>query len=184
MSEPLHIDKGYLILTPKEIFPAHRASLAEVRGRVLGDYQQEKSLELARAKADQLAKQVQAGEPLDKAAKGLGLEAKDSEPFARTGSMPDIGSASQLETAFSMSVGQVAPPKQVSGNWLVYRIVARQAANLEDFAKQQQDIQQQLLQDKQNAAFEAFHTALEDRLKTEGKLIINPEAVQRLTRSS
>src|SRR5215469_13709674 len=42
LSEPLHIDKGYLILTPKEIFPAHQASLAEVRDRVLGDYQQEK----------------------------------------------------------------------------------------------------------------------------------------------
>jgi peptidyl-prolyl cis-trans isomerase D len=183
LSEPLHIDKGYVILTPKEILPAHQATLAEVRDRVLGDYQQEKSLELAHAKADELAKRMQAGEALDKAAKALGLEAKNSEPFARTGSVADIGSASQLESAFSMGVGQVAAPKQVGGNWLVYRIVAHESANMDDLAKQQQDIQQQLLQDKQNAAFEAFHTALEDRLKKEGKLTINAEAVQRLTRS-
>ena len=184
LSVPLHLDKGYVILTPKEILPAHQASLAEVRDRVLGDYQQERSLELAQVKANELAKRVQGGEPLDKAAKALGLDAKDSEAFAHTGSVPDIGSASQLDSAFSMSVGHVAPPKQVSGNWLVYRIVAHQAADMNDFAKQQQDLQQQLLQDKQTAAFEAFHTALEDRLKKEGKLTINLEAVQRLTRSS
>jgi peptidyl-prolyl cis-trans isomerase D len=184
LSEPLHIDKGYVILTPKEVLPAHQATLAEVKDRVISDYQQEKSVELARSKANELAKSAQGGEALDKAAKSLGLEVKSSEPFARTGSVPDIGSANQLDSAFSMSVGQVAGPKEVGGNWIVYRIVAHESPNMDDLAKQRQDIEQQLLQTKQSAAFEAFRTALEDRLKKEGKLTINPEAVQRLTHSS
>ncbi len=184
LSSPLHIDKGYVILTPKQILPAHQASLAEVHDRVLADYQQEKSLEVARTKADDLAKRVKSGEPLDKAAKALGLEAKTSESFARTGSVPDVGSANQLDSAFGMTVGQVSTPKEVGGNWLVYKIVAHEAANTADLAKQQQEIEQQLLQSKRQAAFDAFRTALEDRLRKEGKLTINAEAVQRLTHSS
>lgn len=184
LSEPLHVDKGYVIISPKQIFPAHQATLAEVRPKVLSDYQQEKSGEQAQAKADQLAKRVQGGEPLDKVAKALGIEVKTSESFSRTGSIPDIGSADQIEPAFNMSVGQSAPAKNVGGNWVVYKVVGHEAANPEDFAKQQADIQQQLLQAKQAAAFEAFKTALEDRLKQEGKLTINAEIVQRLTHQS
>jgi len=184
LSSPLHIDKGYVIVTPKEILAAHQASLAEVHDRVLADYQQEKSLLLARAKADDLAKKAQVGDALDKAAKALGVDAKNSEPFSRTGSIPDIGSANQLQSAFDMNVEQVGGPKEVDGNWIVYRIVAHQSADPADLAKQQQEIKQQLLQSKRQAAFDAFRTVLEDRLKSEGKLTINAEAVQRLTHSS
>lgn len=181
VSSPLHVDKGYVIIAPTQIVPAHQASLAEVRQKVLSDYQQEKSADLAHAKAEQLAKDVQGGQSIEKAGKSLGLQVKTSDAFSRTGSVPDIGTADQIDAAFSMKVGQVSAPKSVGGNWLVYDVVAHQSANPDDLAKQKPDIQQQLLQSKQDAAFDAFKTALEDRLKQEGKLTINSEVVQRLT---
>ncbi|MGH9736775.1 MAG: peptidylprolyl isomerase, partial [Candidatus Acidiferrales bacterium] len=181
VSSPLHVDKGYVIITPTQIVAAHQASLAEVRPKVLSDYQQDKSADLAHAKADQLAKDVQGGQSIEKAAKSLGLQVKTSDAFSRTGSIPDIGTADQIDAAFGMKVGQVSAPKSVGGNWLVYDVVAHQSANPDDLAKQKQDIQQQLLQSKQEAAFDAFKTALEDRLKSEGKLSINTDVVQRLT---
>ena len=183
LSSPIHTDNGFVIVTPKDVLPAHQATLAEVHDKVLADYQQEKSLDVARTKAADLAKLAQGGEALDKAAKSLSLDVKTSEPFARTGSIPDVGSANQLDAAFTMQVGQVAAPKLVGGNWLVYRVTSHNAANMDDLAKQTQDIQQQLLQTKQGAAFAAFKTALEDRLTQEGKLTINQEALNRLTRS-
>ncbi|HTS12584.1 MAG TPA: peptidyl-prolyl cis-trans isomerase [Candidatus Limnocylindrales bacterium] len=183
LSSPIRTDAGYVIVTPKEVLPAHQASLAEVHDKVLADYQQEKSVEMARAKADELAKQAQSGGPFDKAAKSLGLEVKTAEPFSRTGSVPDIGSASQLDSAFTMKVDQVSAPKMVGGNWLVYRVTSHESANIDDLAKQKQDIEQQLLQSKQGAAFAAFKTALKDRMKQEGKLTINQEALNRLTQS-
>jgi peptidyl-prolyl cis-trans isomerase D len=181
LSAPLHIDAGYVILTPKDILPAHQAALSEVHNRVLSDYQQEKSLDLARAKADEFAKQAQGGTAFDKAAKGLGFDVKSPEPFSRTGTVPDIGSGSQLDAAFGMAPGQVSVPKLVSGNWLVYRVVSHESANMDDFAKQKQDIEKQLLQAKQEAAFQAFRTALVDRLKKEGKLTINQEVLDRMS---
>jgi peptidyl-prolyl cis-trans isomerase D len=184
LSSPLQVEKGYAILTVKKIDPAHQGTLAEVRDRVLADYQQEQSVQLASAKAAELAKRTQAGEPFDKVAKSLGIDIKTPEAFARTGSIPDLGSGRQLEAAFSMPVGQLSAPTQLSGGWVVYKIVAHQPVIADDLAKQKDQIEAQLLQAKQGAAFDAFRTALEDRLKREGKLTINNDALKRLSKTS
>jgi len=184
LSQPLRLDSGYAILTLKDIVPAHQAALAEVHDRVLADYQAEKSLDVAKSKADELAKLVAGGQDFEKAAKSLGLEVKTSDAFARNGSVPDVGTGQQLGEAFKMSVGQASKATQMGTNWLVYKVAEHDAPHPEDFAKQSKDIQHQLVQSKQEAAFSAFHTALVDRLKSEGKLTINEEAVKRLTSST
>jgi peptidyl-prolyl cis-trans isomerase D len=184
LSQPIQIDSGFVILTVKDIVPAHQATLAEVHDRVLADYQQEKSVDLARTRAEELAKRAQAGEALDQAAKSLGLTSKTSDPIARAGSITDVGTGKQLEAAFNMSVGQVSPAAQIEGNWVVYRVNSHEAPDPGELAKQNDAIQQQLLQTKQTAAFEAFHTALVDRLKKENKLTINAEAMNRVTHPS
>jgi peptidyl-prolyl cis-trans isomerase D len=180
LSQPIQTAQGFVIITPKDTVSAHQGTLAEVRDRVLADYQQEKSLELARSKAEELSKLAQGGEALDKAAKSLNLTTKTSESFSRTGSVPDIGAGNLVENAFTMPVGQVSPAKQVAGNWLVYRIVGHEPVIQNALILQADQIRQQLLQTKQNAAYEAFKTALEDRLKKEGKLTINADAMKRL----
>jgi peptidyl-prolyl cis-trans isomerase D len=184
LSQPLRIDSGFVILTVKEIQKAHQGTLAEVHDRVLADYQQSKSLELAQTKANDLAKRVQGGENFEQAAKSLELDVKTSEPFARTGSVPDIGTGQQLAAAFEMSIGQVSSASETAGNWLVYRIVSHDAPNFEDLPKQSTEIQQQILQTKQTNAFAAFKTALEDRLTKEGKITIHNDVLARFTKTS
>jgi peptidyl-prolyl cis-trans isomerase D len=180
LSQPIQTAQGFVIITPKDVVPAHQGTLAEVRDRVLADYQQEKSLELAQSKAEELSKLAQGGEVFDKAAKSLNLTTKTSESFSRTGSVPDVGAGNLIESAFTMPVGQVSAAKQVAGNWLVYRIVGHEPVIQSELILQADQIRQQLLQTKQNAAYDAFKTALEDRLKKEGKLTINAEAMKRL----
>ena len=154
LSDPLRLDTGYVVLTPKEILPAHQGTLAEVHDQVLSDYQQEKSVDLARSKADELAKLVAGGEALDKAAKALGLEVKTSDAFARNGSVPDVGTGEQLGAAFSMKQGQASKPMLIGTNWVVLPTSQNTTQpNPDDFEKQAKDIQQQLLQQKQEAAF-------------------------------
>jgi peptidyl-prolyl cis-trans isomerase D len=184
LSQPFQVPQGYVILTPKEIQTAHQGTLPEVHDKALADYQQEKSIELAKTKADELAKRVQSGEAFDQAAKALGLSVVTPAAFARNGSVQDVGSAKLLEAAFGKPVGQSSPAAQVGGNWLVYRVVSHQPVNPEDLAAQSEQIKQQLTQAKQAAAFDAFRTALEDRLKKEGKLNINADAMKRLSRTS
>ena len=184
LGQPIEINSGYVILTPKDIQPAHQGTLAEVRDKALADYQKEKSTDLARSRAEELSRRSQAGEDFDKLAKSLGLAPKTSDSVARAGSIPDIGSAKEISAAFAMRVGQVSSPEQSGGDWFVYRLVSHDEPNPADLPTQSKDIEQQLLQSKQSAAFEAFRNALIERLKKEGKLTINAEAANRITTSS
>ena len=183
-SAPIHTDKGYAVISVKEDQPAHPATLAEVRDRALADYRREKATDLAKSRAEELAKQAKSGADLAKAAKALGLEAKTSELFSRTGSVPDLGGAAQLGSAFNLPVGQTSDTVSLGANWAVYRMLERQPANPADLAKQQQDIQQQLLDARRTMAFEAFRSSLDNRMKQQGKLKMNAENLRRITAPS
>jgi peptidyl-prolyl cis-trans isomerase D len=172
LSVPIHSDRGYLIVSVKEVLAPHQGTLEEVRERVVSDLKQQKGVELARQKAEDLEKRVKAGEKFDAAAKALGLEAKTSDAIARNGSIAGAASGKQLSAAFQMKPGDLAPPLNLGANWLVYRALDKQEPNPADFEKQQKDLTEQVLQSKRGTAFDAFRAALEARLKQEGKLKI------------
>jgi len=184
LSYPIRTDRGYVVLTVKEIQPTHAGTLAEVRDKVVVDYRRDKAVELARTRAEEMRKRAQSREGLAVVAKGLGFEAKTSEPIARSGTVPGVGSARQFSAAFSLPVGQVGAPTPLDANWLVYRAVAREEAKVEDFEKQRKEIEQQVLQSKRQLTYEAFRLALEQRMKQEGKLKIMPENLKRLGSAS
>lgn len=180
LSMPIKVARGYLVFTVKEIQPARQATLGDVRDIVLADYRKEKSIELAKARAGDLARRVKSGEALAKAAKSLGLETKTSDAFSRIGSVSGIGSARLLADAFSMTVGQTSPATAVGGNWLVYRVAEREEAKPEDFEKQKKEMEQAVLQSKRSLAYEAFRTSLEKEMRSKGKLEINEQNLRRL----
>ncbi len=181
LSSAIRTDRGLAVLTVKEIQPTHPGTLAEVRDKVAADFGREKAVELAKARAEELSKRGQSAEGLATAAKALGLEMKTSELFARTGLVQNVGSARQLQGAFDMPAGQTASPVFLGANWVVYRVIAREDPKAEDFDKQRKDIELQVLQNKRGFAYDAFRSALQDRMKKEGKLKLVPENYKRLT---
>jgi peptidyl-prolyl cis-trans isomerase D len=172
VSLPIHTDRGYVILSVKNVQPAHQGTLEEVRDRIITDLKHQKANQLARQKADDLEKRLKAGEKFDAAAKALALEPKTSDPIARNGSIPGAASGKQLDQAFGLKSGDVGPPLNLGSNWIVYRVAEKQEPNPADFEKQKKELTDQALQAKRSLAFEAFRTALEARLKAEGKLQI------------
>ncbi|HET7206180.1 MAG TPA: peptidylprolyl isomerase [Terriglobales bacterium] len=178
LSLPIHTDRGYLVLSIKQILPAHQGSLDEVRDKVIADLKQEKAATDARSKADELIKRVKAGDKFDAAAKALGLEAKTSDVLARGGSISNVASGKQLAAAFQLKAGDVGSPLNLGTNWLVYKVVDKQEPNPADFEKQKKEITDAVLQNKRSLAFDAFRTALEERLKKEGKLQIMPDKLR------
>ncbi len=181
LSAPMRTDRGLVVLTVKEVQPAHPGSLAEVREKVAADFRREKAVESAKAQAEELSKRGQSAEGLGAAAKALGFELKTSEPFARTGTVQGVGSARQLQAAFSVAVEETGAPLFLGSNWVVYRVVAREEVKPEELEKQLKEIESQVLQSKRGLAYEAFRTALEDRMKREGKLKLFQENYKRLT---
>jgi peptidyl-prolyl cis-trans isomerase D len=178
LNPPVRTDRGYVVLSVKSIQPAHQGSLEEVRDRVIADLKREKSTELAKNKAEELIKRVKAGEKFAAAAKALGLEPKTSDPIARDGSIPGAASGKQVAAAFNLMPGDVGTPLSLGQNWLVYRLAEKTEPNPADFDKQKKQLTDELLQSKRNLAFEAFQTALDTRLKQEGKLKLMPEKLK------
>jgi peptidyl-prolyl cis-trans isomerase D len=178
VSQPIRTDRGYVVLSLKQVVPAHPGALEEVRDKVIGALKQEKSVELARTKAEDLSKRAKAGEKFDSAGKALGLESKMSDDFSRAGSVPNVGSGKQLSAAFNMKVGDVSAALPLGTNWVVYRLESKTAANMADFDKQKKELTEQVLNEKRALAYEAFRSGLEERLKQEGKLKLMPEKMK------
>jgi peptidyl-prolyl cis-trans isomerase D len=175
---PVRTDRGYVVLSVKSILPAHLGSLEEVRDRVITDLKRQKSIELAKSKADELARRVKAGEKFDSAAKALGLEPKTSDSIARDGSIPGAASGKQVGAAFNLKAGDVAAPMSLGQNWFVYRVAEKMEANPAEFEKQKKQLTESVLQSKRNLAFDAFRTALDSRLKQNGTLKLMPEKLK------
>ena len=178
LNPPVRTDRGYVVLSLKSIQPAHQGSLEEIRDRVIADLKRENSTQLAKSKAEELTKRVKAGEKFDTAAKALGLEPKTSDPIARDGSIPGAASGKQVAAAFNLNSGDVGPPLSLGQNWLVYRVAEKTEANPADFDNQKKQLTEELLQSKRSLAFDAFRTALDTRLKQEGKLKLMPEKLK------
>ncbi len=181
---PVRLQSGYVILSVKEIQPAHPGTLAEVRDSVANDYRQDKSVQLAQEHAQEIARRVKAGEKFDVVAKSLDLVAKDSAAFSRGDSVPDVGPASKLEAAFSLPVGQTGDPVFLGANWVVYQVLEHDAPDPAAFDQQKQTIEQDLIQAKKQAAYEAFRDSLQKQLESEGKVKINQQNLKRLNPSS
>ena len=178
LSLPIRMDRGYVILSVKEKFDAHQGTLEEVRDRVATDLKKEQSVQQAKSKADELAKRVKAGEKLDAAAKALGLEPKTSDSISRDGSISGVGSGKLLGAAFILKPGDVGAPLSLGQNWLVYRVAEKEEADPANFEAQKKQLTEELLQSKRETAFEAFRSALSDRLRKEGRLKMMPEKLK------
>ncbi len=178
LSLPIRTDRGYVVIALQQIVPTHQGSLEEVHDKVVSQLKQQKAIQLAQSKAVDLAKRVKGGEKFDPAAKALGLDPKTSEPFAQSGSVTGLGSGKQLAAAFSLKTGEVGAPLTLGTNWVVYQVLEKDEANPADLEKQKKTITDNLLQAKRNLAFEAFHTALEERMKKDGTLKLMPEKMR------
>ena len=178
LNPPVRTDRGYVVLSVKSIQPAHQGSLEETRDRVIGDLKREKSAEMAKSKAEELARRVKAGEKFDAAARALGLEPKTSDPIAHDGSIPGAASGKQVAVAFHLKTGDVPAPLSLGQSWLVYRVAEKTESNPADFDKQKKQLTEELLQSKRSLAFEAFRSSLDTRLKQEGKLKLMPEKLK------
>ncbi|HKW32333.1 MAG TPA: peptidyl-prolyl cis-trans isomerase [Candidatus Acidoferrum sp.] len=178
LSVPIHTDRGYVILSVKESLSAHQGTLEEVRDRLINDLKKEQSVQQAKNRADELEKRVKAGEKFDAAARALGLDPKTSDSISRDGSIPGAASGKQVGAAFNLKQGEVGAPLSLGQNWLVYRVAEKVEADPANFEAQRKQLTEELLQSKREVAFEAFRSALSDRLLKEGKLKLMPEKLK------
>jgi len=174
---PITVPKGQAVIEMADIVPEHVPTLDEVRARVEEDYRAQQSRVLAADKAKQFAAQVKTGD-FAKVAKADGLTVKESNDFTQQDNIEGVGPGSQLPTAFTLNPGQTSEVVPVSGRSLVFKLVAHTAPDEADFAKQRDQITDELLDRKRNLSFELYEQNLKAQLIRTGDLKLNTAALQ------
>ena len=142
---PVETAKGIYILKPKERKPAIVPPLAEIKAAVELKAKEAKSVELAKKKAEDAAKQLAAKAVLKTQLTGtFGYSAK--------GDLPVIGNAPDLmEAAFALTTAApaAATPFKVGNRWYAVRLKNRIEAPKAEFDKNKEQIKQKMLPKKQ-----------------------------------
>jgi peptidyl-prolyl cis-trans isomerase D len=182
VGQPVTLPKGVVIAQLAQVVPAHPAAFDEVRAQVEQDYRNDQSRVISESKAKELADKAKTGD-FKKAAQSLGLTPKESADFTRQGSVDNAIQASQLDDAFTLAPGQASGVLTVSSNKVVFQVISHTPADESAFAAQQNEIRQQLLDQKKAFAWEIYRKNLKQDLIRQGKLKINQEAMKQLLAS-
>jgi peptidyl-prolyl cis-trans isomerase D len=158
--------KGIYIIKVKERKDAIVPPLAEIKAAVEQKTRIAKSLDLAKKKAEDAAKQFVAKATLKTQVTG-------SFGFSAKGDLPTIGNSPELmEAAFKLTSAAAAidTPFKVGVRWYAVRLKQRIEAPKAEFDKTKEEIKKKILPKKQDDALAAWLK----ELRTKAKIEINP----------
>ena len=180
----IQVTPGYAIPVLLDVSAAHQGEFAEVKERVKNDYIEEQAKTKASDKAKELAKALEQQDKKDlkKAAQSLKLTVKTTAPMTREGTAPGLGNMRDLDPkTFSLPVGGTAGPTSITGGEAIYQVMSHEPPKEEDFAGKKAAIQDQLLNQKRQVAFEIYQDSLRNRLIASGRLKIHQDALAQIT---
>ncbi len=174
VSDPIAVPGGYVVVHLKEVLPSHPASFGEVRARVEQAWRRERGAALAQETAAKIAAEAKKNGDLKRAAQRAGLQVQISQPLTRDRGMPELGPASNLGPVFTLPLNTVGEPLAVGDNRVVFKVTARSESDAGQLPRfQQEQLRNQLLQEKRGITWLVYMESLEKRLKDDGVLEIN-----------
>ena len=180
------IPTGNVIFEVAKKEPPRNPSYEEVKDRVANEFKSERANDLLRRKVQELADRAHAEHDLAKAAKEAGATLKTSELVTRTSQVPEIGSmGGPASAAFSMKQGEISGPLNLGRSQGVLQVVERQEPSASDpeFARERDQLREQLSQEKQQQLLSLFLSDLGARLEKEGKVKINKTEMDNLAKA-
>jgi peptidyl-prolyl cis-trans isomerase D len=154
ISDIQDIGGQYYLIQVTETIDAEIPALEDVKAAVAADLTAQLKTEKAKAEAEAMLAAVNAGQPLEAVAKSQGVDVKNTGPFKRDATLPDIGPDSTfLQSAFELTPDNdvSAEPLMGSAGYYLLRLKDRQAPDPEKLAAEQERIETMLLQQKQRS---------------------------------
>ncbi|MGH9559732.1 MAG: peptidylprolyl isomerase, partial [Bryobacteraceae bacterium] len=166
-----------------DTIPSTPSELSEVTDKIRDTLVNLKSQNLAEQKAKEAADKMKAGESMDKIAKALNLSVTESLEFGHNDSVEGLGTASQVEDAFSKPVGTIIGPVNITGREIVYQVVDHQKADLSKLAADRAQIVDTLRRQKAIQANALFMDSVVTKMTADGTLKINRDAIKQVESS-
>jgi parvulin-like peptidyl-prolyl isomerase len=146
-------------------------------------------MEQARNKIEQIANQIAAGSStaggLSAAAIAANMKAKEQKTFilgSPLGEGPSATTSEALEDAiYAMKEGEsTKTPIKIGDAYYIVGVTKRTEANMDDFAKQRDDLMEQMLTQKRGEVFQDYLAATRSRLETAGSIKVYKDVVDKL----
>ena len=157
----------------------------EVKAKVAQAIKQQRAKEQLEQKAKEIASSVNSVTDLKAAAEKAGFEVATEADFKLGSSLGKAGASPALdETIYTLKSGEVAKsPVKVGDNYVVLGLTKRNEADLAEFSKQREQLTQAMLSSRQNQVYEDYISAVQQRMKQEGKIKLYPDVLASLEES-
>lgn len=174
---------GLAIPKLTEVQMPRPGELALSRSQVEKDYTDAKATELMQDAARKLSEAAKAQGSLEKAAKGMGLGVKTSQPFNISGTpSAEIGADTPFNrVAFDLQPGGVSAPVPLSDNVAVLQVKSRTPFDEAAFEKGKSELRLKLLQSRQEMYFQDYIRKVSEDLEKSEKIRINPKALEQVS---
>ncbi len=185
VGDKIPVPNGFAIPLLVEKREPRDAELAEVKERVA----EAVKLEQARARVGDIAKEIAAGATsasgLSAAAQSKNLKTQESKSFvvgSPLGQGPTATTSEALEDAiYNLKDGEVTKtPINIGDNWFIVGVNRREEANMEEFAKERDQLTQSMVQTKRQQVFSDFLASRQREFETDGKITIYKDVLAQL----
>jgi peptidyl-prolyl cis-trans isomerase D len=184
IGKPVEMPLGQALPKLIEVQLPKPPNFAEAHASVEKDYIDAKAGELARADAQKFSDEATKAGDIEKAAQKQKLAVKTSQSFKRDGQVDtEIGAATQFTgAAFERPVGSISAPIELDGGnkIAVFQVKSRSPFDEAAFNKQKNELRDRLLGYQQDSYFQEYIRRVTENLTREGKIRINPKAVEQV----
>ncbi len=161
----LQTSQGFAFVALEEVKPSYLPELAEVTDAVRQDVIRAQAVELARARAEGLAR---APGNFASAAKSAGVTAKTTELITRDTPLPDVGVSKAVDDAvFALKTGDTSLPIVTDNAVVVARVTEREDVTPEAIGAGRVALKAEMRQQQRNAFFSAYMNKAKQAMRIE-----------------
>ena len=181
-AEKVNTEQGAAVVEVVAVNPPATPTFEQAKAQIENQFRGERAGQMLAQKTQELADRARSYNDLKKAAKEVGATVKTSDLVTPTSQVAELGSLSEgpAQVVFNLQPGQISGALAVGQNGAVIKLLERQEPPATEFAKQKDQIREQLLQTKRNQVLQLYAEQLRDRMLKEGRIKINGDEQQRL----
>jgi len=157
----------------------------EVKTKVATTIKEQRAKEQFEQKAKDLAASLSGPDAIKAAGEKEGYDAGLEEGFKLGSALGKAGTSTALDDLiYGMKEGEFSKtPIRVDDKWVIVGVVKKIDADMKGLAGQRESLKQSLLSERQNQVFEDYITAVQQRMRRDGKIKIYDEVLAQLDRA-
>ena len=184
VSQPVAVAGNKIVLgVVTDVIPPRPQTFDEAKDKIKETITQNKSTAAVQKHAQELMDKAKSMGDLQKAAKSMGLDAKTSEEFSRSGTVEGLGSASYVQEAFGLADGSVFGPVSTTDSTVIGKVLEHVQPDLSKLPEQRASIRDELKSQKGRDRNSLFQEGLRQMLVKQGKIKYHEDVIKRLMSS-